>query len=70
MTRQELIAVAAAALEKFDPQDVDRPIEATALDSLDLMVLRAAIETRVGAPIDDERWFSSGSLAELLARLP
>jgi acyl carrier protein len=70
MTRERLIAVAAGAIARFNPDDIDRPVASTALDSLDLMMLRAAIETDLGAPIRDEDWFRSRSLAELLAVLP
>ncbi len=69
MTRETFISLAKASIRSFDVADVDRPIEQTALDSLDLMTLRAALETHLGTPIRDDVWLSSGSLAELLSRL-
>ena len=70
MNLDEFVAVAATVVDSFDPLDIDRPVEGTGLDSLDLMRLRAALEARLGTAISDDAWFSSKSFAELLARLP
>lgn len=69
MDRPEFIAVARKVLDNFDAGELDRPITETQLDSLDLMTLRAALETHRGRPISDDDWFGSGSLAELCGRL-
>ena len=70
MKRDQLIEIATSALGRFDSNDVDKPISATALDSLDLMILRSALETVQGKGIPDDVWFASDSLAELLERIP
>jgi acyl carrier protein len=70
MTREEFIAIAGASLERFNPADIDRPIGESALDSLDLLILRSGLETHLGHAIRDEDWFRSNSLRELIALLP
>lgn len=66
MTRDEFTAIARSALDKFNPADIDKDIALTSLDSLDLLMLRAALETHLGHSIRDEDWFSSRSLGALL----
>jgi acyl carrier protein len=68
--REEFTAIVRAAIERFDERDIDRAIVETSVDSLDLLALRAALETRLGRAISDEDWFASESLAQLLERLP
>ena len=69
MDKRDFIQVAQKVLDHFDAAELDRPFAETQLDSLDLMSLRAALETHRGSPIPDEDWLRSGSLAELCGRL-
>lgn len=65
-------AVTALLQREIPDCDEDRltvPVEASGLDSFDLITLRLALETAAGRPISDREWTASGRLADI-AHLP
>jgi len=48
-----------------DPSFLDMPLEAAPFDSLDLLELRASLETRLQLPLTDEKFNSASTLRDL-----
>ena len=66
MTEQELIEIV-RTIRKVDASAfLDTPIEDTPLDSLDLMELRAAVETKIGRSLADRDFLATRNLRALL----
>lgn len=66
MISESAFKEAVRAVRTFDVEAAfSRPIEDTPLDSLDLMNLRAEIETRFGKTIPDDDFFDARSLRDL-----
>jgi len=66
MTKDEFCAIVKRVNTQFEPSWLSQPVEDTVLDSLELMELRSALETKLGRPIPDSQWFDSRTLDDLL----
>jgi acyl carrier protein len=66
MTEDEFCAIVKKVNAQFDPSWLSQAVEDTVLDSLELMELRSALETRLGRAIPDSQWFDSKTLEDLL----
>jgi len=69
MTRETFIRIARSVVRNFNPEDIERPIQNTSLDSMDLLLLRSALESETGQLLTDEQWFATQSLQSLLEQL-
>lgn len=56
-------------LTKLGPEQFDRPLAETAVDSFDLITLRMALETKLALSIPDREWGGIATLADI-AKLP
>jgi acyl carrier protein len=65
MTEFEFMAVVREVRRIDDPAFLDTPLEAAPFDSLDLLELRASLETRLNLPLTDERFNSASTLRDL-----
>jgi len=66
VTENEFLEIVRSVRDIGDPAALDLPVRETVLDSLDLAMIRSALEVRRGAPIDDVVWSGADSLRELL----
>ncbi len=65
MTETEFMEVVREVRSIDDPSFLDIPLEAAPFDSLDLLELRASLETRLQLPLTDERFNSASTLRDL-----
>jgi acyl carrier protein len=65
MTESEFMAIVCEVRSIDDPSFLDIPLEAAPFDSLDLLELRALLETRLDLPLTDERFNSASKLRDL-----
>ena len=65
MTELEFMAVVSEVRRIADPSFLDIPLEAAAFDSLDLLELRASLETHLNLPLTDEKFNSASTLRDL-----
>jgi acyl carrier protein len=65
MTESEFMAIVCEVRRIEDPSFLDIPLEAAPFDSLDLLELRALLETRLDLPLTDERFNSASKLRDL-----
>ncbi|HEU4509486.1 MAG TPA: acyl carrier protein [Pyrinomonadaceae bacterium] len=65
MTETEFMEVVCEVRNINDPSFLDIPLEAAPFDSLDLLELRAALETRLDKLLTDERFNSASTLRDL-----
>jgi acyl carrier protein len=65
MTESEFMAIVCEVRRIDDPSFLDIPLEAAPFDSLDLLELRALLETRLDLPLTDERFNSASKLRDL-----
>ena len=69
MSEAEFLAILKSVLTKTDVATLDVPVEKGPLDSLDLLTLRSALETRLDRTISDDVWLKARTFRELLAVL-
>jgi acyl carrier protein len=69
MTRCEFLSILRSVRKDADEGWLDLPIRETGLDSLDLMVLRSALEAALKKGITDKLWFDVFTLNALLVGL-
>ena len=65
MTESEFMAIVCEVRSIDDPSFLDIPLEEAPFDSLDLLELRALLETRLDLPLTDERVNSASKLRDL-----
>ena len=65
MTETEFMAVVREVRRIDDPSFLDIPLEAAPFDSLDLLELRALLETHLNLPLTDEKFNSASRLRDL-----
>ena len=65
MTESEFMAIVCEVRQIDDPSFLDIPLESAPFDSLDLLELRALLETRLDLPLTDERFNSASKLRDL-----
>jgi acyl carrier protein len=65
MTESEFMAVVCEVRGIDDPAFLDIPLETAPFDSLDLLELRASLETRLNLSLTDERFNSASTLRDL-----
>lgn len=65
MTESEFMAIVCEVRSIDDPSFLDIPLEEAPFDSLDLLELRALLETRLDLPLTDERFNSASKLRDL-----
>ena len=65
MTEKEFMEVVCQVRGIDDPSCLDIPLEAAPLDSLDLLDLRASLETRLELLLTDEKFNSASTLRDL-----
>lgn len=65
MTESEFMAVVREVRRIDDPSFLDIPLEAAPFDSLDLLELRALLETHLNLPLTDEKFNSASTLRDL-----
>ncbi len=65
MTEKEFMEVVCQVRGIDDPSWLDIPLEAAPLDSLDLLDLRASLETRLDLLLTDEKFNSASTLRDL-----
>ena len=70
MTEEEFLEIVASVRDVGGRAALDVPVRDTVLDSLDLAMIRSALEVRLGRPIDDGVWTGATSLRQLLDALP
>ena len=65
MSESEFMAVVCEVRSIDDPSFLDIPLEAAPFDSLDLLELRASLETHLDLPLTDEKFNSASTLRDL-----
>ncbi len=70
MSEEEFLEIVVSVRDIGGADALDLPVRETVLDSLDLAMIRSALEVRLGRPIDDRVWTEATSLRELLDALP
>lgn len=65
MTESEFMSVVREVRGIEDPSFLDIPLEAAPFDSLDLLELRALLETHLDLPLTDEKFNSASTLRDL-----
>jgi acyl carrier protein len=65
MTEIEFMRIVCEVRNINDPAFLDIPLEAAPFDSLDLLELRASLETRLELPLTDEKFNSASTLRDL-----
>ena len=65
MTETEFMEIVCEVRGIDDPSFLDIPLESAPFDSLDLLELRALLETRLDLPLTDERFNSASKLGDL-----
>jgi acyl carrier protein len=65
MTESEFMAAVRQVRRIDDPSFLDIPLEAAPFDSLDLLELRALLETYFELPLTDEKFNSASTLRDL-----
>ena len=65
MTESEFKAVVCEVRRIDDPSFLDIPLEAAPFDSLDLLELRASLETHLDLMLSDEKFNSASTLRDL-----
>jgi hypothetical protein len=62
----ELLEIVRSVRPAITDSELDLPLSKSSLDSLDLAIVRSAIEVRLGHTLSDELWFASNTLAEII----
>ncbi|MGH6836648.1 MAG: serine O-acetyltransferase [Methylocella sp.] len=62
----ELLEIVRSVRPTITDSELDLPVSQASLDSLDLAIVRSAIEVRLGHPVSDELWYASNTLAEMI----
>lgn len=65
MTEAEFMEIVCEVRNIDDPSFLDIPLEAVPFDSLDLLELRASLETSLQLPLTDEKFNSASTLRDL-----
>lgn len=65
MNEREFMALVGSLRGIGDPRFLDIPLEETPFDSLDLLALRAALETHLGRNLSGERFRPKSTLRDL-----
>lgn len=65
MSETEFMEIVSDVRGIQDPSFLDLPLEAAPFDSLDLLELRASLETRLELPLTDEKFNSASTLRDL-----
>jgi len=65
MTETEFMKIVSEVRNIDDPSFLDIPLEAAPFDSLDLLELRASLETRLQLSLTDEKFNSASTLRDL-----
>lgn len=65
MTESEFMNIVCQVRNINDPSFIDLPLESTPFDSLDLLELRASLETFLNLPLTDEKFNSASTLRDL-----
>ena len=65
MTESEFMAVVREVRRIEDASFLDVALEAAPFDSLDLLELRASLETRLNLPLTDEKFNAASTLRDL-----
>ena len=65
MTESEFMAIVRDVRRIDDPSFLDIPLEAEPFDSLDLLELRASLETHLNLPLTDEKFNAASTLRDL-----
>jgi len=65
MTESEFMVIVREVRRIDDPSFLDMPLEAAPFDSLDLLELRALLETHLNLPLTDEKFNSASTLRDL-----
>ncbi|HEX6718336.1 MAG TPA: acyl carrier protein [Pyrinomonadaceae bacterium] len=65
MSETEFMEVVCEVRNIKDPSWLDIPLEAAPFDSLDLLELRASLETRLNLPLTDEKFNAASTLRDL-----
>lgn len=65
MTEREFLQIVASLRRIEDQGFLDRRLEDTPFDSLDLLELRAALEIALDRPLSDEKFDSASTLRDL-----
>jgi acyl carrier protein len=65
MTEAEFMEIVCEVRNIDDPAFLELPLEAAPFDSLDLLELRALLETRLQLPLTDEKFNSASTLRDL-----
>ena len=65
MSETEFMEIVSDVRGIQDPCFLDLPLEAAPFDSLDLLELRASLETRLDLPLTDEKFNSASTLRDL-----
>jgi acyl carrier protein len=65
MTETEFMKIVSEVRNIDDPSFLDIPLEEAPFDSLDLLELRASLETRLQLPLTDEKFNSASTLRDL-----
>jgi len=62
----ELLEIVRSVRPAITDSELDLPLSKSSLDSLDLAIVRSAIEVRLGHTVSDELWYASNTLAEII----
>ncbi|MGH6821979.1 MAG: serine O-acetyltransferase [Methylocella sp.] len=62
----ELLEIVRSVRPAITASELDLPVSEASLDSLDLAIVRSAIEVQLGHPVSDELWYASNTLAEMI----
>lgn len=64
---EELIKIVLESTPKFQSSEIDLPVSQTSLDSLDLIVVRVALEKAIGNEIPDHTWFGFKTIMDAIS---
>ena len=67
MTESQFMKIVCRVRNIDDASFIDLPLESTPFDSLDLLELRASLETFLNLPLTDEKFNSASTLRDLFA---
>jgi len=65
MTEREFLEIVLSVRRVGGPEILDRSLEDVPLDSLDLLELRASLETRLDRTLTEEKFRASSTLRDL-----
>ena len=65
MTEPEFLRLVGTIRGITDPSFLELALEDTSFDSLDLLALRASLETHLGRELSEERFFPRSTLRDL-----